>query len=129
VDIGLDVHQSGNEPPRMAGQVIVSMPGELCMTCLGFLTRPKLEKEAEQYGAAGPRPQVVWANGVLASSAVGIAIDLITNWTQSLHGPVYLSYDSNTCSVQPHKRLQYLTGNQCEHFPFSQLGDPVFKQL
>jgi hypothetical protein len=129
LDIGLDVHQSGDEPPRMAGQVILSMPGELCMTCLGFLTEKKLAREAEQYGAAGPRPQVVWANGVLASSAVGITIDLITDWTQSLRGPIYLSYDSNIGTVQPHKRLQYLEGGECPHFSLSQLGDPVFKRL
>ena len=56
VDIGLDVHQTGDEPPRMAGQVILSMPGELCMSCLRFLTETKLAGEAEQYGAAGVRP-------------------------------------------------------------------------
>lgn len=129
LDIGLDVHQCGDEPPHMAGQVILSMPGELCMSCLGFLTDSKLAREAERYGAAGPRPQVVWANGILASSAVGIAIDLITNWTKALHGPIYLSYDSNVGTIQPHKRLQYLERKNCPHFQFSQLGDPVFKQL
>lgn len=129
LDIGLDVHQSGEEPPRMAGQVILSMPGELCMTCLGFLTEAKLAREAEQYGGAGPRPQVVWANGILASSAVGIAMDLLTDWTRSLRGPIYLSYDSNTCCVQPHKRLEYLAGIKCPHFPFSQIGDPTFSRL
>lgn len=129
LDIGLDVHQFGEEPPRMAGQVILSMPGELCMACLGFLTEAKLVREAEQYGAAGPRPQVIWANGVLASTAVGIAIDLITDWTQTLRGPVYLSYDSNTCCVQPHKRLEYVKGVQCPHFSLSQLGEPTFTRL
>jgi len=129
LDIGMDVHRTGNEPPHMAGQVILSMPGELCMTCLGFLTEEKLAREAERYGAAGSRPQVVWANGILASSAVGIAIDLITDWTQSLRGPVYLSYDSNTGTIQPHKRLHYLVGRVCPHFPPSHLGNPTFKQL
>lgn len=129
LDIGLDVHQSGDEPPRMAGQVILSMPGELCMSCLGFLNKINLEREAEKYGVAGPRPQVVWANGVLASSAVGIAIDLITDWTRSLRSPVYLSYDSNTCSVHPHKRLQYLKETHCAHFSLSNLGDPAFNRL
>jgi len=113
----------------MAGQVILSMPGELCMSCLGFLTEAKLAREAELYGAAGPRPQVVWANGVLASSAVGVAIDLITNWTKSLDGPVYLSYDSNTSCVQPHKRLEYVQGLRCPHFSISQLGNPTFTRL
>jgi hypothetical protein len=129
LDIGLDVHKSGEEPPRMAGQVILSMPGELCMSCLGFLTQAKLAREAEQYGAAGPRPQVVWANGVLASSAVGVALDLITDWTQTLRGPVYLSYDSNTCCVQPHKRLAHVQDLRCSHFSLADLGDPTFTRL
>lgn len=129
VDIGLDVHQFGDEPPRMAGQVILSMPGYPCMSCLGFLTEAKAAREAEQYGAAGPRPQVVWANGLLASSAVGIVIDLITDWTQSLRGPVYLSYDSNTSTIQPHKRLQYIDSQHCPHFPLSQVGEPTLKRL
>jgi hypothetical protein len=129
LDIGLDVHQAGIEAPRMAGQVILSMPGELCMSCMGFLTEAKLSREAEAYGAAGPRPQVVWANGVLASSAVGISIDLLTDWTRLLRGPVYLSYDSNTGTVQPHKRLQFLQNQKCPHFPFSQLGNPTLKRL
>jgi len=38
IDIGLDVHQVDDEPPRMAGQVILSMPGHPCMWCMGFLT-------------------------------------------------------------------------------------------
>ncbi len=129
IDIGLDVHQSGGEPPRMAGQVILSMPGELCMACLGFLTEAKLARETEQYGAAGPRPQVIWANGVLASTAVGVAIDLITDWTHMLRGPVYLSYDSNTGCVQTHKRLEYVKGVRCQHFSLSQLGEPTFTRL
>jgi hypothetical protein len=129
IDIGLDVHQSADEPPRMAGQVILSMPGELCMSCLGFLTDTKLAREAEQYGAAGTRPQVVWANGVLASIAVGIGIDLITDWTKSLRAPAYLSYDSNTSNIQSHKRLQYLEGKRCPHFPLVQIGDPTLSRL
>jgi hypothetical protein len=36
--------------------------------------------EAEKYGAAGSRPQVVWPNGVLASTAVGLAVQLLTPW-------------------------------------------------
>jgi hypothetical protein len=129
IDIGLDVHQCGDEPPRMAGQVILSMPDELCMSCMGFLTGTNLAREAERYGAAGPRAQVIWANGVLASTAVGVVIDLITDWTRSLRGPVYLSYDSNTGTIQTHKRLQYLATLKCAHFPPAQVGQPTFQKL
>jgi molybdopterin-synthase adenylyltransferase len=59
VDIGMDVHQVDDEPPRMAGQVILSMPGAPCMFCLGFGNEERLAQEARKYGATGPRPQVV----------------------------------------------------------------------
>ncbi len=35
IDIGMDVHSIGNEF-SVSGQVILSMPGALCMRCLGF---------------------------------------------------------------------------------------------
>jgi len=125
IDIGMDVHCVGNEPPKMGGQVILSMPGGPCMFCLGFLNELALAREAERYGDAGPRPQVVWPNGVLASTAVGIAIDLLTDWTRSLRNVVYMSYDGNRGTIQPHIRLQYLSNNVCIHYPLNQVGDPV----
>ena len=73
IDIGMDVYEVPGEPPRMAGQIILSMPGCACMWCLQFLDEEKLAREAQQYGDAGGRPQVVWPNGVLASTAVGTA--------------------------------------------------------
>lgn len=129
IDIGLDVTQCFGEAPQMAGQVILSMPGEKCMFCLGFLTADKFAREAERYGAAGPQPQVVWANGVLASSAIGIAVDLVTDWSRSLRGPVYLSYDSNTGNIRPHKRLNYLQIGACEHYPSCDVGAPSFRRF
>lgn len=125
IDIGMDVHSVGGEPPRMGGQVILSMPGGPCMFCLGFLNEVALTREAERYGDAGLRPQVVWPNGVLASTAVGIAIDLLTDWTRSLRGVVYMSYDGNRGTVQPHVRLQYLGEKMCGHYPLSEIGDPA----
>ena len=129
VDIGMDVHLADDEAPRMGGQVILSMPGSPCMTCLGFLNEASLAREAARYGDAGPHPQVVWPNGVLASTAVGIAVDLLTDWTRSLRGPVYLLYNGNDGTVTKHPRLIYYPGGECPHFPASQAGDPVFKRL
>jgi hypothetical protein len=125
IDIGMDVHRVGVEPPRMGGQVILSMPGGPCMFCLGFLNERALTREAERYGGAGPRPQVVWPNGVLASTAVGIAIDLLTDWSRSLRDVVYMSYDGNKGTVQPHIRLQYPGEKVCNHYPLSEVGDPA----
>lgn len=129
IDIGMDVHQAGDEPPRMGGQVILSMPGHLCMFCMGFLNEEKLAKEASQYGAAGVRPQVVWPNGVLASTAVGIGVGLVTDWDRKIRGPLYLMYDGNRSTVTPHTRMQYLPMAECPHFPLDQVGEPVFRRL
>jgi len=125
IDIGMDVHQVGDEPPRMAGQVILSMPGGPCMFCLGFLTEERLGQEAAEYGAAGPRPQVVWANGILASTAVGVFVELLTDWTGAPNRPVYLSYDGNGATVAPHVRLKYLPTTDCPHYPVAKVGDPM----
>lgn len=129
IDIGMDVYEVPGEPPRMAGQIILSMPGCACMWCLQFLDEEKLAREAQQYGDAGGRPQVVWPNGVLASTAVGIAVDLLTGWTGQRDTPVYLSYDGNTGVIRPHPRLQVLGRRPCPHYPPTSMGDPVFKRV
>jgi threonine dehydrogenase-like Zn-dependent dehydrogenase len=129
IDIGLDVHRVGDEPARMAGQVTLSMPGEPCLACLGFLTEDVLAREAARYGDAGPRPQVVWANGVLASTAVGLAVDLLTDWTGSTRAPVYLTYDANRGTAAVDVRLQYRPRTPCPHFPASQVGAPVLRPM
>lgn len=130
IDIGMDVHLAEGDPaPTMAGQVILSMPGSRCMRCIGFLTEENLAKEAAQYGAAGGRPQVVWPNGVLASTAVGIAVDLLTDWTKALRDTVYLLYYGNTGQLVPHNRLPHLGKGPCPHYPMTDVGDPVFKPI
>jgi hypothetical protein len=95
------------------------------MFCLGFLNERVLAQEGERYVDAGPRPQVVWSNGVLASTAVGIAVDLLTDWTRSLRDVVYLEYDGNKGTVKPHVRLAYLEDKSCPHYPTKRVGDPV----
>ena len=129
VDIGMDVHQVGEGPPRMAGQVILSVSGGPCMFCLGFLNDARLAQEAALYGAAGGRPQVVWPNGVLASTAVGVAVDVLTGWTRTDPPTVYLSYDGNTGLVTPHVRLHYLDAEPCPHYPLEAAGAPVFRRV
>ena len=129
IDIGMDVHQVGEEPPRMAGQVILSMPGAPCMFCLAFLNEERLAQEAAEYGGAGPRPQVVWSNGVLASTAVGVCIELLTDWTRAPDRPVYLSYDGNAGTVTAHIRLKYLTVTDCPHYPLKEVGDPIARAV
>jgi molybdopterin-synthase adenylyltransferase len=128
IDIGMDIHQVDGEPPRMAGQVILSAPGHACMKCLGFITSEKLAKEAQTYGAAGPRPQVIWPNGILASTAVGLAVDALTGWTRGTRAPIYLSYDGNSGLISDHPRLPFAP-KVCLHYPLANAGNPVMTTL
>lgn len=127
VDLGLDVHQVEGEPPQLGGQVILSMPGSPCMECLGFLTPERLAREASRYGAAGIRPQVVWGNGILASAAVGLIVDLVTGWTQSERPWAYLSYDGNRSTLGPHPRVHYHETTVCGHYPLADVGPPQLR--
>lgn len=96
------------------------------MTCLGFLTPERLAREAAHYGDAGHRPQVVWSNGVLASSAVGVIIDLVTGWTRMRDRVVYMSYDGNLGTLTDHARLKHLLADKCPHFPETAVCMPRF---
>lgn len=127
IDIGMDVHDSDDGTFSISGQVILSMPGNLCMRCLGFIRDSLLKKEAENYGAAGARPQVVWANGILASLAVGVFTQLFTPWHNGHAACAYLEYDGNNQSVHTSNRLALMKGTVCPHFrEFSDLGDPFW---
>lgn len=129
IDIGMDVHEIEGAPSRMAGQIILSMPGRPCMWCLQFLNEERLGREARRYGDAGGRPQVVWPNGVLASTAVGLAVDLLSGWTEQRDRTVYLTYDGNTAELRPHPRLDYLGQVPCSHYGLALTGDPVFRRV
>lgn len=126
IDIGMDVHTIGDEF-AVSGQVILSMPGEPCMRCTGFLREELLAKEAANYGAAGDRPQVIWANGALASAAMGVFTSLFTPWSRACKTSIYLEYDGNSQTVTPSRRLEFMTGKKCNHFgDAGKLGDPFW---
>ena len=99
------------------------------MWCMGFLTNERLAAEAARYGDAGHRPQVIWSNGVLASTAVGLAVDLVTNWTRSGRSHAYLVYDGNEGTIRESLTLRNLRIKNCPHFPDDELGDPVLVEL
>lgn len=124
IDIGMDVHLV-EDKPHITGQVILSMPGGPCMKCLGFLNDRKLREEATRYGAAGERPQVVWTNGVLASVAVGILVDLVTGWRGFRGTCEYLHYDGNSHELSRSPRIEYVP-TTCAHFPLDKIGEPGF---
>jgi len=117
LDIGLDVTKVQGSYPRLAGQIITSVPGAPCMRCLGFITDELLGEEAAQYGDAGPRAQVGFGNSVLVGIAIGIASKMITGWAGSVRHPLYLQYEGNDDYVTPHPRLKYLLAQACPHYP------------
>lgn len=128
IDIGMEVFQIKNDPPRMVGQVILSLPGEVCLRCLEFITEKNLNLEASKYGAAGGRPQVIWPNGILASTAVGMAVDMLTGWSR-FNIPIYVSYDGNGLQLTRHVRLDYDLPEICSHYPLQMIGEPEFKKI
>lgn len=126
IDIGMDVH--GTERPVIGGQIIQSSPGGFCMRCMGYLSDEKLGQEAARYGKAGSRPQVVWPNGVLASTAVGLAVDLVTGWTRKCRPHAYLVYDGIEGTVSESITVRNLRA-PCKHFSTADVGDPVLVEL
>lgn len=124
IDIGMDVH-SAADGFSMSGQILLSMPGGPCMRCMKFITEENLTKEAAKYGNIGGRPQVIWPNGVLASTAVGIVVDIVSGWTGRKDANIYLAYDGNTGIISEHVRLKYVP-TKCLHYPLADVGPPRF---
>ena len=127
IDVGMDVH--GTNPPIIGGQVVQSSPGGACMRCMGYLTPARLSEEAARYGEAGARPQVVWPNGVLASTAVGLAVDLVCDWTKKRRRAEYLVYDGNKGTMLQSVTLNHVDLASCPHFPVADLGEPFEVEL
>jgi hypothetical protein len=126
IDIGMDVSQDGEEGYSIVGQAILSMPGRHCLRCFGFVRDELLKQEAARYGAAGERAQVIWPNSALASTAMGMAMQLLTPWRSALTTAPYLVYDGNTLIIAPSPRLEYLS-TKCPHFPAGATrGDVMF---
>ncbi|HTN14475.1 MAG TPA: ThiF family adenylyltransferase [Sphingomonadaceae bacterium] len=125
VDQGMDVHEIEGGF-LIAGQVVLSMPGGPCLRCLGVVTDEALDEEARNYGAAGGKPQVVWPNGVLASTAVGLFLQTMTPWHVSQHIGECLEYDGNLHTMQPSDRMRRRRDRPCAHKALADLGDPMF---
>lgn len=122
IDIGMDVRIVEPDPPRLYGQIILSMPGKPCMHCIGYLTEELLAKEAGKYGDAGKKPQVIWSNGVVASNAVGVFVDMITGWSKKRDFMCFQEYDGNNITLTRSYRLDYLGNKNCNHFPLCNAG-------
>lgn len=130
IDVGMDVHtvKSGY---AVQGQVVLSLPGSHCMRCFNFLRPDLLEMEARKYGAAGDNAQVIWSNGVLASTAVGVFVKLMLPWsTQFRAGSQMWDYDGNRDSIVLSPRVEAVSGFPCPHFGRLQdIGDPLWSGI
>lgn len=124
IDIGMGVELS-QLPFAMYGQVQSSVPGYPCLTCNGFITEDSLAREANNYGQRTIRPQVVWPNGILASTAIGIAVNMLCNWSGVYNNPEYLSYDGNKNSLTDHINRRFRE-SKCKHYPIMDAGPLVF---
>lgn len=102
IDIGMDVHKVG-AGFLISGQVVLITPGSPCLRCMGLVTDEALAQEARNYGAAGGKPQVVWPNGVLASTAVGLFTQLIS---LGMPAPVRLRSLSTTATKAPSRQAR-----------------------
>lgn len=124
IDIGMGIHRGKSGPPYIYGQTHVSIPGESCLICRGFLNQEDLAMEAKNYGEKGGRPQVVWPNGVLASTAVGALVDLLTNWTEEKRKNTHIAYDGNTFENK-HSIQSQGYPSVCPHYNLTEIGPLV----
>ena len=125
IDIGMDVHVVGSRF-LISGQVVLITPGSPCLRCMGLVTDEALAQEARNYGAAGGKPQVVWPNGLLASSAVGMFTQLICPWHGEARASAFLEYDGNKGTLMPSKSFGFFAERPCPHFYSDEAGDPLF---
>jgi molybdopterin-synthase adenylyltransferase len=128
IDIGMDVAQISEEDFAVSGQMLLSMPGQPCMTCMGFLTQDRLNEEENKYGHVGINPQVVWPNALLAALAVGTFMKITTPWMTKLPMPLWLEFEGNSQQVRQSMQPKYNVTGPCNHFDGeTDLGDPFFK--
>lgn len=126
IDIGMDVNAIAGGF-MISGQVALSMPGMPCLRCMGLLNEHEMKREAERYGKAGARPQVVWPNAVLASTAIGYLMQLVTPWQTPVNPCLLMEYDGNKQTVTPSNKVPYFP-DHCRHFAdIGNLGDPFWK--
>lgn len=128
IDIGMVVKAAGARHPQIYGQAVVSMPGAHYLRCLGVITDENLAFEAGDYGA-GPQPQVVWPNGMLASAAVGYVMHLLTGWSRSGIPPQRLDLKGAEQTLTVSNLVGTLDQVECCHFGLEDLGDPKLTKV
>lgn len=124
IDIGMDVHRGS--PYSISGQVIVSIPGESCLKCMHFIRDDDIAEEESKYGQAGSAPQVIWSNGVLASTAIGLFVQMFTPWCPQQAGCRFVGYDGDASTLEHDARFDQVSIRVCTHYHNDDLGDPFW---
>ena len=124
IDIGMDVHRGS--PYSISGQVIVSIPGGPCFRCMHFIRDTDIAVEESRYGHAGGAPQVIWSNGVLASTAVGLFVQMLTPWCPQQEASNFIGYDGDASTLEHDARLEHVQNRECSHYRTDDLGDPFW---
>jgi hypothetical protein len=70
---------------------------------------------------------VVWANGVLASLAVGLLVQLVCPWHDAPQITACCEFDGNRHRVETN-RLDLAAELRCSHFRGDELGDLFFRR-
>ena len=86
------------------------------MKCMGVLTEERMAQEAQRYGDAGDRPQVIWPNGVLASTAVGMFVSLLPPWDSEQELVSFAEYDGNRHETRGSRVLNIIKSKPCRHY-------------
>ncbi len=100
IDVGMNIRTTAEELEHAAGQVVVVLPDSSCLRCTSLLSDAALERERKERppgydlnpDALGD-PQVVSMNGVLASEACNIALDVLTGYAGGERGAAWWGYD------------------------------------
>ena len=101
------------------GQVVLSHPDGPCFKCYEFITDEDLKAEAAKYGDVGIRPQVIWANGILASAAIGIGVEILSGWTKRQPTAFYNHFDGNKLNLFDNHKVQsgaFEGSFRCQHY-------------
>jgi molybdopterin/thiamine biosynthesis adenylyltransferase len=98
IDLGIDIQTSRKGEIRTAGgRVMVILPDQPCLYCLGILKPEALLKETNQTGYITgqniPDPSVITLNGVISSLATTEFIDLLTGFERRKSEHTYQIYD------------------------------------
>ena len=109
-----------------AGRSSFLLQADHAYAAVASLLMNALRRKPNDYGAAGPRPQVVWSNGVLASIATGLLTQILTPWYPDPPAFVYLEYDGNKGTVSRSARMDALKESSCTHHPPDETGEPMF---